>query len=196
VIAARHELILTAPRTTDPKPLPETPFSGGAGRLRKLPLRNCQLWRICSYVFVTGDDKPVRSAETMSWTSQDSFVTRLFSGDPWIILLAFITTLALPTLLHLYFYTTAARVTHTPAFILLGPTNSGKTGLLDLVKSHRSVADPRILTQCSYKDAMASTTSQRYRRLEHRRSQPQPNYCYPHLHPWDRISTARSTIRR
>jgi signal recognition particle receptor subunit beta len=69
----------------------------------------------------------------MAWSSPDSWATRLFSGDPWIILLAFVTTLALPVLLHLYFYTSSARTALTPTFLLLGPSGSGKTSLLTLV---------------------------------------------------------------
>jgi hypothetical protein len=76
----------------------------------------------------------------MAWTAPDSWATRMFSGDPWVILIAFLTTLALPALLHLYFYTTSARVTHTPTIVLLGPANSGKTALLTLVSLHSSLS--------------------------------------------------------
>ena len=69
----------------------------------------------------------------MSWTSPDSWATKLFSGDPWIILLALVTTLALPILLHLYYYTTAARIALTPTFLVLGPLGSGKTSVFTLV---------------------------------------------------------------
>ncbi|KPI37367.1 Signal recognition particle receptor subunit beta [Cyphellophora attinorum] len=88
----------------------------------------------------------------MAWSSPDSWATRMFSGDPWVILIAFLTTLALPALLHLYFYTTSARVAHTPTIVLLGPANSGKTALLTLLqqrsgKRERPEASPTRASQ-------------------------------------------------
>jgi len=69
----------------------------------------------------------------MGWSSPDSWLTRLFSGDPIVILAAFLVTLALPLVVHLYFYTQTARVKVTPTFLLLGPSGSGKTSLVSLV---------------------------------------------------------------
>jgi signal recognition particle receptor subunit beta len=74
----------------------------------------------------------------MAWTSPDSWATKLFSGDPWVILLAFVVALSLPILLHLYFYTTSARTTLTPTILLLGPSGSGKTSLLSIVSEQTS----------------------------------------------------------
>lgn len=71
----------------------------------------------------------------MAWTDPDSWATRLFSGDPWVILVAFLTTLTLPILLHLYFYSAGRRIQLTPTYLLLGPSGSGKTSLLTLVSS-------------------------------------------------------------
>ena len=76
----------------------------------------------------------------MGWTSQDSFATRLFSGDPWIILLAFAVALTLPVLLHLYFYTTSGRIATSPTILLLGTSGSGKTSLLSFIQKRN--ADP------------------------------------------------------
>lgn len=74
----------------------------------------------------------------MAWTSPDSWATKLFSGDPWVILLALIVTLSLPTLLHLYFYTTSTRTALTPTILLLGPSGCGKTSLLSIVSNKSS----------------------------------------------------------
>jgi signal recognition particle receptor subunit beta len=82
----------------------------------------------------------------MAWSSPDSWATRLFSGDPWIILLAFLTTIALPVLLHLYFYTSGSRTAFTPTFLLLGPSGSGKTSLLTFVRTDRVLCDHMLTT--------------------------------------------------
>lgn len=74
----------------------------------------------------------------MSWAAPDSWATRLFSGDPIIIAIAFIITLALPLLVHLYFYTQTARTRVVPTFLLLGPSGAGKTSLASLVSLFRS----------------------------------------------------------
>ena len=79
----------------------------------------------------------------MGWTSKDSFATRLFSGDPWIILLAFAVALTLPVLLHLYFYTTSGRIATTPTILLLGPSGSGKTSLLSFIQKRNT--DPAVV---------------------------------------------------
>ncbi|KAL2423260.1 hypothetical protein ABEF95_001179 [Exophiala dermatitidis] len=70
----------------------------------------------------------------MGWSSPDSWVTRLFAGDPLVGLLAFLVVLALPALLHLYFYTQSARTRIVPTFLLLGPSNVGKTALVTLLQ--------------------------------------------------------------
>lgn len=76
----------------------------------------------------------------MAWSSPDSWLTRLFSGDPIAILISFLVTIALPALLHWYFYTTSPRTSHTPTFLLLGPSGSGKTSLVSLLQ-HRFSAN-------------------------------------------------------
>ncbi|KAJ9611083.1 hypothetical protein H2200_004266 [Cladophialophora chaetospira] len=77
----------------------------------------------------------------MGWSSPDSWLTRLFSGDPVIILLAFLVTIALPSLVHLYFYTQTARTKFTPTFLLLGPSGAGKTSLVSLLQKRSSNPD-------------------------------------------------------
>jgi signal recognition particle receptor subunit beta len=71
----------------------------------------------------------------MGWSSPDSLLTRLFSGDPLVVLIAFLVTIALPSLVHLYFYTQSARTKAAPTFLLLGPSGAGKTSLVSLVGS-------------------------------------------------------------
>ena len=72
--------------------------------------------------------------DKMSWTSPDSALSRLLSGDPWAILLAFVVALSLPILLHSFLYRTSSRHTATPTFLLLGISGAGKTSLLTLVR--------------------------------------------------------------
>ncbi|EXJ84935.1 hypothetical protein A1O3_05610 [Capronia epimyces CBS 606.96] len=74
----------------------------------------------------------------MGWSSPDSWLTRLFSGDPLVILLAFLVVIALPSLLHLYFYTQSARTKVVPTFLLLGPSGAGKTSLVTLLQKRSS----------------------------------------------------------
>ncbi|OCT44001.1 SRP receptor beta subunit [Cladophialophora carrionii] len=74
----------------------------------------------------------------MGWSSPDSWLTRLFSGDPIVILIALLVTIALPSLVHLYFYTQNARVRVTPTFLLLGPSGAGKTSLVSLLQKRSS----------------------------------------------------------
>ena len=78
----------------------------------------------------------------MGWSSPDSWLTRLFSGDPIVILIAFLVTIALPSLVHLYFYAQTARTKTTPTFLLLGPSGAGKTSLVSLVSFLICHADP------------------------------------------------------
>lgn len=82
-------------------------------------------------------DAPIRTG----WSAPGSVLTKLFSGDPSTIVLAFIVTLSLPVLLHLYFYTQAARSRASgaggdgiPTFLLLGSSGSGKTSLVTLLQ--------------------------------------------------------------
>ncbi|KIX06783.1 uncharacterized protein Z518_04759 [Rhinocladiella mackenziei CBS 650.93] len=74
----------------------------------------------------------------MGWSSPDSLITRLFSGDPIAIFLAFLVTISLPLLLHLYFYTQTARAKVVPNFLLLGPSGAGKTSLVSLLQKRSS----------------------------------------------------------
>ncbi|EXJ85701.1 hypothetical protein A1O1_06069 [Capronia coronata CBS 617.96] len=74
----------------------------------------------------------------MGWSSPDGWATRLFSGDPLVILLAFLVVLALPSLVHLYFYSQTARTKVVPTFLLLGPSGAGKTALLTLLQKRSS----------------------------------------------------------
>lgn len=75
------------------------------------------------------------------WSSPSSFPTKLLSGNPSTIALAFLVALALPILLHLYFYSQSARSRGSggssdgvPSFLLLGPSNSGKTSLVTVLQ--------------------------------------------------------------
>lgn len=82
----------------------------------------------------TRDQKP-----QTGWTSPDSWATKLFRGDPSTILFATIITLSLPVLLHIYFYTQASRASKSgdggdPTFVLLGPSNAGKTSFVTLLQ--------------------------------------------------------------
>jgi len=70
----------------------------------------------------------------MSWSSPHGWPTRLFSGDPVIILLALLVALTLPLALHFYFFTTSGRAAVVPTFLLLGPSGAGKTSLVSLVR--------------------------------------------------------------
>lgn len=79
------------------------------------------------------------------WTSPSSLPTKLLSGDPSTILLALLVTLSLPVLLHIYFYTQASRNPASggdgvPTFVLLGPSNAGKTSLVTLLQGRMIVA--------------------------------------------------------
>jgi signal recognition particle receptor subunit beta len=69
----------------------------------------------------------------MSWTAPDSALSRLLSGDPWAILIAFVVAISLPILLHSFLYRASSRSTATPTFLLLGTSGAGKTSLLTLV---------------------------------------------------------------
>jgi signal recognition particle receptor subunit beta len=71
----------------------------------------------------------------MNWTSPDSALSRLLSGDPWAILIAFVVALSLPIVLHSFLYRASSRHTATPAFLLLGISGAGKTSLLTLVRA-------------------------------------------------------------
>lgn len=70
----------------------------------------------------------------MDWSSPDSALSRLLSGDPWAILIAFVVALSLPILLHTFLYRASRKTAVTPTFLLLGPSGAGKTLLLTLVR--------------------------------------------------------------
>lgn len=129
----------------------------------------------------------------MSWTSPDSWVTRLFSGDPWIILLALLVALSLPILLHLYFYTTSRRAAITPTFLLLGPSGSGKTSLLSIVGSFVGFA-PSTANIHSFSDDLP-TRKQMQRTPGHRkRPLRSPWPCRVPFH-WVRTNTGPKMTR-
>lgn len=95
----------------------------------------------------------------MGWSSPDSWLTRLFSGEPLVILFVFLVTISLPILTHLYFYRSAARIPLTPAFLLLGPSESGKTSLLTLLQ-RRSISDSPDTPQSPSPTRVSQTPSQ------------------------------------
>jgi hypothetical protein len=71
----------------------------------------------------------------MAWSEPDGIISRLLSGDPLAILIAFVASFSLPLLLHLLLYRASNRVAATPTFLLLGISGAGKTSLLTLVSS-------------------------------------------------------------
>lgn len=79
-------------------------------------------FRLCKHILVT-----------MAWSAPDGILTRLLSGDPLTILIAFVVSFSLPLLLHLFLYRTSTRAAATPTFLLLGTSGAGKTSLLTLV---------------------------------------------------------------
>lgn len=90
---------------------------------------------------VSPDGTNYQSTSRTGWSSPDSILTKLFKGDPSTIGVAFLTTITLPVLLHLYFYTQSARARSSggggdgiPTFLLLGPSSSGKTSLVTLLQ--------------------------------------------------------------
>jgi signal recognition particle receptor subunit beta len=70
----------------------------------------------------------------MDWSSRDSALSRLLSGDPWAILIAFIVAISLPILLHSFLYAVSSKSAATPTFLLLGTSGAGKTSFLTLVR--------------------------------------------------------------
>lgn len=70
----------------------------------------------------------------MAWSEPDSILSRLLSGDPLAILVAFVVSFTLPLLLHFILYRASNRTTTTPTFLLLGASGAGKTSLLTLAR--------------------------------------------------------------
>lgn len=81
----------------------------------------------------TKGTRSVHRPSAMAWTSPNSATSRLFSGDPIAILVAFLVAVSLPLCLHLFLYRTASRKSSTPVFVLLGVSGAGKTSLVTLV---------------------------------------------------------------
>ncbi|KIW89081.1 uncharacterized protein Z519_10566 [Cladophialophora bantiana CBS 173.52] len=80
----------------------------------------------------------------MGWSSPDSWATRLLSGDPVAIFIAFLVAITLPLLVHLYLYTRTARAKVVPTFLLVGPSGAGKTSLVSLLQRRSAnLEDPR-----------------------------------------------------
>jgi signal recognition particle receptor subunit beta len=69
----------------------------------------------------------------MAWSEPDGILSRLLSGDPLAILIAFVVSISLPLLVHLFLYRTSTGAGATPTFLLLGTSGAGKTSLLTLV---------------------------------------------------------------
>ncbi|EXJ66992.1 uncharacterized protein A1O5_09638 [Cladophialophora psammophila CBS 110553] len=96
----------------------------------------------------------------MGWSSPDSWATRLLSGDPVAIFIAFLVAITLPLLVHLYLYTHAARAKVVPTFLLLGPSGAGKTSLVSLLQRRSlNLEDPQaeaVLTRVSQVSSPAS----------------------------------------
>ena len=64
----------------------------------------------------------------------EEWATWAFSPSISAIFLTLLVSLTLPVLLHYYLYRKASPK-ELPVFLLLGPSNSGKTSLLTLVRS-------------------------------------------------------------
>lgn len=71
---------------------------------------------------------------TMNWSSPDSALSRLLSGNPWAILIALFVAISLPILVHSFLYRASRKSAATPTFLLLGTSGAGKTSLLTLVR--------------------------------------------------------------
>lgn len=75
----------------------------------------------------------------MNWSSPDSLLSRLLSGDPLAIVIAFFVAISLPILVHLFLYRASSKSSTTPIFVLLGPSGVGKTSLLTLVRMKKNL---------------------------------------------------------
>lgn len=129
----------------------------------------------------------------MGWTSPDSWATKLFSGDPLVILLAFLVVIALPSLLHLYFYTQSARTKVIPTFLLLGLSGAGKTSLATLV-SLVSICHWPMTNEYSYKSDRPIPKMQRRPLLEPRKYHGGSIYFFLPQCLWGPTNTARKTM--
>ena len=69
------------------------------------------------------------SVVKMDWSSKDSLLSKLLSGSPLAIVIAFVVAVGLPVLLHAFLYRTSTKSQIIPSFLLLGPTGSGKSSL-------------------------------------------------------------------
>lgn len=68
----------------------------------------------------------------MAWSDPDSWLTNGLAPYKSTIIIAFIISVLLPILTHLYLYRSVAAVT-TPTFLVVGPSGAGKTALVTKV---------------------------------------------------------------
>ena len=121
----------------------------------------------------------------MAWSSPSSLLTRLLSGDPLAILIAFVVAFSLPILLHSVLFRVSKKNSTTPTFLLLGTSGAGKTSLLTLV---RTTSPGHLLTrtnQTSSNAALPNLPTLKHLRPEYRKSPIRPHFScqlqYPSL---------------
>lgn len=68
----------------------------------------------------------------MSWAHPSSWVSSLLGPSPRAIAITLVAALVIPLLLHFILYRSTSRKS-LPSFLLIGPSNSGKTSLLTYV---------------------------------------------------------------
>lgn len=129
----------------------------------------------------------------MGWSSPDSFLTRLFSGDPLIIAIAILITFSLPVCLHLYFYTQANRAKSTPTFLLLGPSGAGKTSFVSLVDICWLLVES-VSNSVRYKNSPPIPKMQNPPQLVLHKLRPMSAYFYRELSPSAPIDTVPKTM--
>ena len=92
------------------------------------------------------------------WSSPEGALTKLLTGEPLAIGIAFLVAVSLPIILHAILYRAAGKSATTHSFVLLGTTGAGKTSLHNLLQkrsSKQEAAEPA-LTRIS--QASNSTT--------------------------------------
>jgi hypothetical protein len=138
------------------------------------------------------------NSSTMAWSAPDGILTRLLSGDPLIILLAFVVAFSLPLLLHLFLYQTSTRAAATPTLLLLGTSGAGKTSLLTLVslEAPSRTIPPFIHRVQSYKDDRHRLKSPSLHQPEHHKYLRKRTFSCRRLFPLLRTSTDPRMIRR
>jgi hypothetical protein len=134
----------------------------------------------------------------MAWSAPDGILTRLLSGHPLTILIAFVVAFSLPLLLHLFLYRTSTRAAATPTFLLLGSSGTGKTSLLTLVSLEALSGPFRCLFIAfkSFKDDRHQLESPNLPQLEHHKYLRKPIFFCRRIFLLLRTSTGPRMISR